>query len=90
VTDTLTVSLLATRTLRMKWTIPSEPMSTNAPLERRPSRIPFSIPSSQLYYWTRRWQEDEARAMEELERGESRRFTKTADALRWLMSEEID
>jgi hypothetical protein len=47
-----------------------------------------SVPRSQLYYWTRRWQEDEAAAVAELERGEGRRFDNPREAIRWLLAED--
>jgi hypothetical protein len=39
---------------------------------------------SQLYYWTRQWQRDEAEAVCELERGEGVSFSDPLDAVRWL------
>ncbi|MGH8933020.1 MAG: hypothetical protein ACRDZO_20945 [Egibacteraceae bacterium] len=82
----LTISPAATMVAREALSVASQRLSTNAP--PRPSRIPFSLPSSQLYYWTRRWQEDEAEAVDELARGEGHLFTDTAEALRWLLSDE--
>jgi hypothetical protein len=46
------------------------------------------VPESQLYYWTGAWQRNERRAVEELARGEGRRFETPADAIRWLLSSE--
>jgi hypothetical protein len=48
----------------------------------------ISVPRSQLYYWTRQWQEDEAAAVAELERGEGRRFKDSREAIRWLLTED--
>ena len=39
---------------------------------------------SQSYYWTKEWQEAEHEALEEHRRGESIRFDRTEDAIRWL------
>lgn len=47
-----------------------------------------AVPRDQMYYWTRSWQENEAAAVAELERGEGRRFTTATDAIRWLLSDE--
>jgi hypothetical protein len=47
----------------------------------------LSVPRSQLYYWTRRWQEDEAEAVAELERGEGVGFDDPRDAIRWLLDD---
>lgn len=85
---TLTISPATTSAMRKELSFASRPVSTNIPPRCRPSRIPFSLPSSQLYYWTRRWQEDEAEAIAQLARGEGHRFTDTAEALRWLLSDE--
>lgn len=49
-------------------------------------RFPGSIPHSQLYYWTRSWQENEAAALDEIERGDSVTFDSADDAIRWLLS----
>ena len=47
---------------------------------------PVSIPTSQLYFWTRRWQEAEHEALAELERGEGREFGSGREAVEWLHS----
>jgi len=47
-----------------------------------------SIPSSQLYYYTRQWQADERLAVAELEAGDGRVFDNSTDAIRWLLSED--
>lgn len=46
--------------------------------------VPCSIPRDQLYYWTREWQEGEAEALAELERGEGVVFEDPKEAVRWL------
>ncbi len=61
---------------------------TNTKPRRLPRRIPFSVPRDQLYYWSREWQEDEAKALEELERGEGVTFHDPEEAVQWLMSPE--
>jgi len=70
--------------------LPVLPDSTtlNTPVDRLPQSFPASIPASQMYYWTRAWQEGERRALEELERGEGRHFDDPRDAIRWLLSPE--
>ncbi len=47
-----------------------------------------NVPESQLYYWSREWQEREREALAELERGEGREFESPTDAIRWLMDDE--
>jgi len=46
------------------------------------------VPASQLYYWTRAWQAEEQRAVDELARGEGRDFESGVDAVRWLLSDD--
>lgn len=57
--------------------------ASNSPV--RAGRTPVSIPRSQAYYWTERWQMGEARAMEQLRRGEFQEFESGPDAVRWLL-----
>lgn len=64
--------------------------SSRLVLERLPRRVPLFIPREQAYYWTREWQEDEARALEELARGEGVLFHDPTEAARWLLSPEDD
>lgn len=37
-----------------------------------------------VLYWTDQWQADEREALEQLARGEAKRFSTTAEALAWL------
>lgn len=60
--------------------------ASNSPV--RAGRAPVSIPRSQAYYWTERWQTGEARAMEQLRRGEFEEFESGPEAVRWLLSED--
>ena len=71
-------------------TLPVLPDSAtvNTPVDRLPRSFPAAVPASQMYYWTRAWQEGERRALEELERGEGRNFDDPRDAIRWLLSPE--
>lgn len=71
-------------------TIVSDSDSSNFVSGRLPRRVPLFIPRGQAYYWTREWQEDEARALEELERGEGVLFHDPTEAARWLLSPEDD
>lgn len=48
-------------------------------------RVPISIPETELYYWTRQWQTDEAQAVAEIENGLGQRFENSTDAIRWLL-----
>jgi hypothetical protein len=51
-------------------------------------RIPPSIPASQRYFWTARWQEGEAESARDIAEGEKRRFENPLDAVRWLLSDD--
>jgi len=53
-----------------------------------PSGFPASISRSQLYYWSARWQTDEAHSLAEIEDGEDMRFSSGRDAIRWLLSSD--
>src|SRR5579871_1471717 len=55
-----------------------------------PHGAPASVPESQLYYWTREWQEQEAESRKELANGESREFTNATDAIQWLFDSGDD
>ncbi len=53
-----------------------------------PKGMPLFIPKDQAYYWTREWQEGEAEALAELERGEGVVFEDPKEAVRWLNSDD--
>lgn len=55
-------------------------------------RVPYAIPSEQLYYWTREWQSAERAALEELAAGEYVEFggDDPADVARWLREPETN
>ena len=63
------------------------PSQSSTP-EPRPRRVPLFVPRREAYYWTREWQDDEAEALKELERGEGRVFDDPKEAVRWLRSPE--
>ncbi len=52
--------------------------------------IPASIPRDQLYYWTSKWQRDEAESLEELRQGKSRVFPNARAAVSALFEAEDD
>lgn len=51
--------------------------------DQRPS---IAVPESQLYYWSRAWQENERIAAEEIKRGDVHRFSDPTAAVRWLLA----
>jgi len=48
-------------------------------------RPPLFVPSDQLYYWTRRWQDGENEALVDLEAGRSRVFDNVNELARYLI-----
>jgi hypothetical protein len=84
-------------TVDLLWTSPEEtetqplsPSNVAADHDGPPAGIPESIPTDQLYYWSKKWQADQNESLAELERGESRIFTSTEDAIRWLVEPTDD
>jgi hypothetical protein len=55
----------------------------------RSSDIPAFIPADQAYYWSIRWQESERRALADLAAGRSRSFADPADAVRYLLGNDL-
>jgi hypothetical protein len=53
-------------------------------------RPPIFVPSGQLYFWTREWQNGEAEALREIENGEARRFPNGKAAADWILSDDED
>lgn len=49
------------------------------------STLPAAIPESQLFYWTSKWQADEAESICELDAGEGQTFDNADEAIRWLL-----
>ena len=54
------------------------------------NRPPVFVPLSQLYYWTREWQEGEAAALREIAEGKTRRFPDGTSAANWILSDDED
>jgi hypothetical protein len=52
---------------------------------RVPADMPASLPADEIYYWTAKWQADEAESRRELDAGQGRTFESSADAIRWLL-----
>jgi hypothetical protein len=64
-------------------TLPSDPRPVR-------SGVPVSIPSDEVYYWTVRWQTDEAESFQELRDGHGVTFSTATDAIRWLLDPTDD
>ena len=71
---------------------PQVPAAINVPVEQRTRDIPFAVPRSQLYYWTRLWQEGVRLSHEALESGDFTEFMSDdpKDVVRWLFDAEDD
>ena len=52
----------------------------------RLSPLPESIGDDQLYYWSAKWQADQAESEAELAAGKGLTFDNADDAIRWLFS----
>lgn len=63
-------------------------VSNMAPRPPTAGAMPSAIPRSQVYFWTSRWQRDEAAAIEELRNGLGRCFDDATEAIRWLLSDD--
>jgi hypothetical protein len=51
-------------------------------------RMPFFVTRDQLYYWTREWQAGEREALQDLKKGDFRRFPDGTSAAEWLLTDE--
>jgi hypothetical protein len=71
---------------------PQVSAAVSVPPEERVRGIPFAVPRSQFYYWTRLWQEGVRLSHEALERGDFAEFTSndSKDVVRWLFDAEDD
>ena len=52
--------------------------------------MPTMISRAQAYYWSNRWQHDEAESLVDLEAGSTETFHNGRDAVRWLLSADDD
>lgn len=50
------------------------------------SFMPGAIPTDELFYWTRRWQEGERESAAALASGDVHEFANGREAVRWLLS----
>jgi hypothetical protein len=50
--------------------------------------LPGTIPSDQLFFWTRQWQEGEAESAAARAAGDVREFASGREATRWLLSDD--
>jgi hypothetical protein len=51
-------------------------------------RAPYFVPRDQAYFWTQKWQADEAEALREIAAGNVQDFTSGAAAAAWLLSDD--
>lgn len=82
-----TINLAASSDLRsFEWLVVGSTESTL--LRQADPRVPLSIPASQRYFWTTRWQVGEEESRHDIANGEVEQFDDPLDAIRWLLSEE--
>jgi hypothetical protein len=62
------------------------PTVRTAGMPEPPAGVPASISRHQLYYWSKKWQADEAESLAALAAGEGHAFETSQDAMRWLLS----
>ncbi|HWI96446.1 MAG TPA: hypothetical protein VNS60_10320 [Solirubrobacterales bacterium] len=62
-------------------------VATNAKSGRK-RRVPMFIPADQAFYWSSKWQRDEAKSLADLKAGRSRRFADAQGAIRHLLSDD--
>lgn len=62
-------------------------VSTNKRARHRRT-VPMFISADQAYYWSSRWQRDEAESLADLKAGRSQRFANPQDAIRHLLSDD--
>lgn len=88
---TATIAVPLARGMRQtRLSFTSATTTTNSRWTRRPA-VPLSIPSSQQYYWTRRWQQDERESLAEIAAGDSVNFrgpNAARDAAAWLLADD--
>ncbi len=53
-----------------------------------PRGMPASISQCQRYYWSAKWQTDEAESLAEIEAGHAERFESGRSAVAWLLAAE--
>jgi hypothetical protein len=51
-------------------------------------RAPYFVPRDQAYFWTQKWQADEAKALREIADGNVRDFASGAAAIAWLLADD--
>jgi hypothetical protein len=51
-------------------------------------RVPLFVPRSQMYYWTKDWQDGEAEALADIAAGRAHLFSSGAAAAEWLSRDE--
>lgn len=53
-----------------------------------PRRAPYFVPLDQAYFWTYKWQRDEAEALREIAEGNVQDFASGAAAIAWLLADD--
>lgn len=53
-----------------------------------PSHMPLFISADQAYFWSSKWQRDEAESLADLKAGRAQTFDNPQDAIRHLLSDD--
>jgi hypothetical protein len=83
-----TEDIAAGSTIGSSETVVSTRTTVSSDVGRAPSRIPFSVPLDQAYYWSAKWQEAERRALDAIRLGDYVDFDSEDpnDVVRWMLS----
>ena len=84
------ISLTSLQTSEQRSTLVVPFIETTSSKSTAGRRVPLFVPRSQAYFWTSRWQEGEAEALNEIAAGTVRRFSSGAEAANWLLSDDTD
>lgn len=69
-------------------TMPPSRVATNHQRVGESRNVPLFIPADQAYYWSSKWQSDEAESLADLAAGRARTFDDPASAIRHLLSDD--
>jgi hypothetical protein len=86
-TITLSTNQTEQRTTSVRFSAIPTAYASGAETRRR---APYFVPRNQAYFWTERWQADEADALREIAEGNVRDFASGAAAIAWLLSDDDD
>jgi hypothetical protein len=86
-TTTVDIPTIANAEQKASTDVPTFP-GASASGEGSGLRVPLFVPTRQLYYWTKEWQDGEREALADVEAGRTRQFVSGSDAASWLLRDE--